>query len=53
MREASYLAHDATIWSDPLLIRALGEYITDTQTGFPPDMLPDHYSPPFASPTHG
>ena len=46
LKDVSSLAHDATTWSDPLLIRALGEFITDTQTGFPPDMLPDHYPPP-------
>ena len=44
LKEVSSLAPDATLWSDPLLIRALGEYITDTKTGFPPDMLPDRYS---------
>ena len=52
LKDVSSLAHDATTWSDPLLIRALSEYITGTRTGFPPDMLPDHYSPPFTSPTH-
>jgi len=51
LKEVSSLAHDATIWSDPLLIRALDEYITDTKTTFPPDMLPDRYSPPLAPST--
>jgi len=46
LKDVSSLAHDATTWSDPLLIQALGEYITDTKTGFPPDQLPDYYSPP-------
>ena len=46
LKAVSSLAHDATTWSDHLLIRALGEYITTTKTGFPPDMLPDRYSPP-------
>jgi len=46
LKEVSSLAHDAPIWSDPTLIRAQGEYITDTRTGFPPDMLPDQFSPP-------
>jgi len=41
LKEVSSLAHDATTWSDPVLIRALGEYITIMKTGFPPDMLPD------------
>jgi len=45
LKDVSSLAHDATTWSDPLLIRALGEYITDTKTGFPPDMLPDRHTP--------
>jgi len=51
LKEVSSLAQDATIGSDPVLIRALDEYITDTKTSSPPDRLPDHYSPPFASPT--
>jgi len=50
LKEVSCLAHDAPIWSDPTLIRALGEYITDTKTGFPPDMLPDQHSPPSTPP---
>jgi len=45
LKDVSSMAHDATTWSDPLLIRALGEYLTDTKTGFPPDMLPDRHSP--------
>jgi len=51
LKDVSSLAHEATTWSDPLLIRPLGEYITDTKTGFPPDMLPDHYSPPPTPPS--
>jgi len=51
LKEISSMAHEAKISSDPLLIRALGEYITDTKTGCPPDILPDHYSPPCAFPT--
>ena len=46
LKDVSSLAHDRTIWSEPLLIRALGEYIIDTKIGFPPDMLRDHYPPP-------
>jgi len=46
LKGVSSLAHDATTWTDPLRIRALGGLITDTKTGFPPDMLPDHYFPP-------
>ena len=46
LKDVSSLAHDATTWTDPLLRRALGEYITDTKTGSPPDMLPHHHAPP-------
>jgi len=41
LKEVSSLGPDAQLWSDPLLVRALGEYIPDTKTGFAPDMLPD------------
>jgi len=51
LKNGSSLAHNATTWSDPLLIRALGEYIIDTKTAFPPDMLPDHYSTLSAPPS--
>jgi len=51
LKKVSSLAHDAPIWSNPTLIRALGEYITDTKTGFPPDMFPDQHSPPFTPPS--
>jgi len=51
LKDVSSLGHDPTIWSEPHLIRALGEYITDTKTGFPPDMLPDHCPPPSSLPT--
>ena len=44
LKDVPSLAHDATTWSHPILIRALAEYITDTKTGFPLDMLPDRYS---------
>jgi len=50
LKDVSSLRHGAAIWSEPHLIRALGEYITDTKTGFLPDMLPDH-SPPSTPPT--
>jgi len=46
LQEVSSLAHDATTWSDPLLIRALGEYITDTKTGFPRTCSPPSIPPP-------
>jgi len=51
LKEVSSMAHEATIWSDPLLIRALGKYITDMKTGFAPDMLPDRYSTPLTHST--
>ena len=50
LRQVSSLADDATIWSDPLLIRALGEYITDTKTGFPPGHAPRPLYPPLCFP---
>jgi len=49
LKDVSSLGHDATLLSEPHLVRALGEYITDTKTSFPPDMVPDYYtscSPP-------
>ena len=49
LKDVSSLGHDATIWSKPHLIRALDEYIPETKTRFPPDMLTDH-SPPLSIP---
>ena len=49
LKDVSSLGQDAALWSDPQLIRALGEYITSTKTGFPPDMVSDRHlalSPP-------
>jgi len=43
LKDVSSLGHDARLWSEPHLIRALGEYLTDTKTGFPPDIIPDYY----------
>ena len=43
VEDVSSLAQDATLWTDPLLVRALGEYITNTKTGFPPDMIPEDF----------
>jgi len=51
LKEVSSLAQDALIWSDPTLIRDLGEYITDTKTGYLPDMLPYQHSPLSTPPT--
>jgi len=51
LKDDSSLGHDAIILSEPHLIRALGEYIKDTKTGFPPDMLSDHNPPPSSPPT--
>ena len=50
LKDVFSLGHDVTISSEPYLIRALGEYITETKTGFPPGMLPDHSPPPSISP---
>jgi len=41
LKDVSSLRPDANLWTEPLLVRALGEYITHMRTGFPPDMLPD------------
>jgi len=52
LKDVSSLGQDAALWHDPLRIRALGEYIARTRTGFPPDMVPDRYlapSPPLQS----
>jgi len=51
LKDVSSLAPDGTTWSDPLVIRPLGEYITNTKTGFPPDMLPDCHSTPSEPPS--
>ena len=50
LKKVSSLKHDATLWSDPNLIRALGEYISDTKSGCPPDMTLDHLPHPSPSP---
>ena len=50
LKALSSLGHDVAIWSKPHLIQALGKYITETKTGFPPDMLPDHSPLPSISP---
>ena len=46
LKDLSSLGQGANLWSEPHLLRALGEYITTTRTGFPPDMVPDHFFPP-------
>jgi len=46
LKEVSSLGHDAPLWTEPHLIRALGDYISETRTGFPPDMIPGSFSPP-------
>jgi len=54
LKEVSSLEHNATLWSDHNLILALGEYISDTKTGFPPDMTLDllpHPATPSPPPT--
>ena len=46
LKDVSSLGQDANLWTEPHLLRALGEYITNTKTGFPPDMIPEHsFSP--------
>jgi len=41
LEKISSLGHDATIGTELHLMRALGEYITDTKTGFTSDMNPE------------
>jgi len=52
VKKVSSLGPDAALWTEPLLVQALGEYIMDTKTGFPPDMTPEysHSHPPPATP---
>ena len=51
LKDVSSLGQDATLWSEPHLIRALSEYITDLKTGFPPDMIPERFLASFPFPT--
>jgi len=51
LKDVSSLGHDPAIWSEPHLIQASGESITDTKTGFPPDMLLGH-TPPLLNPAY-
>jgi len=46
LKDVSSLGQDANLWTEPQLIRALAEYISMTRTGFPPDMIPEHFFPP-------
>jgi len=46
LKDVSSLSQDANLWTEPLLLHALGEYIVTTTTGFPPDMIPENISPP-------
>ena len=50
LKEVSSLEDHTALWSDPHLIRALGEYITHTKTGFPPDMILELFFAPSPSP---
>jgi len=50
LQDVSSLEREAMLWSEPDPIRALGDYITDTKTRFPPDMIPQRYFAPSLSP---
>jgi len=52
LKEVFSLRHDVTLWTEPHLIRALGKYITNTKTGFPPDMIPERCPAHSPSPPH-
>ena len=41
LKDVSSLGQDSNLWNEPPLLRALGEYITTTRTGLPPEMVPD------------
>ena len=46
LKDISSLGPDPDLWTEHLLIRAFGEYITDTKTGFPQDMTSEYSHPP-------
>jgi len=46
LKDVSSVGQDANLWTEPLLLHALGEYIVTTKTGFPPDMTPENLFPP-------
>ena len=46
LKDVSSIGQDAALWSAPHRIPALGEYITHTKTGFPPEVIPNHFFPP-------
>ena len=48
LREVTALGHGTAILTEPELIQALGDYISNMKTGFPPDMTPNlsPYPPP-------
>jgi len=52
LKEASSLGRDASLWTELHLIRTLGEYISDTKTGFPPNMIRARCPVPSPSPPH-
>jgi len=52
LKEVSSLGHDATLCSEPHLIRALGEYITHMKTGFPPGHAPRTEPSPLLPPPY-
>ena len=52
LKEIDSVDTDSPIWTKPLPVKALGQYITSTRTGFPPEMnisFPPH-PPPARSP---
>jgi len=44
-KDVSSLGPDAELRTEPLLVQALGEYITHTKTGFPLDKTPEYSHP--------
>jgi len=45
LKGVSDIGPDSHVWNDPPFRKALGQYITSTRTGFPPEMNFDFPSP--------
>jgi len=46
LKGVSSLGPDAPFWTKLNLVKAIGQSISDTRTGFPPDMTFDSFPPP-------
>ena len=53
LKEVDSIEADSTIWTKPHHLKALGQYIMSTKTGFPPEMTTQFFSrPPTTIPPH-